>query len=89
MTPEVVLDIGRGALEVLVVLIMIILLPALAVGLLVSVFQAATQINEQTMSFIPKLLVTFAVLMFGGPWIMNLLIEYIQQLYANIPNVIG
>lgn len=89
MTPETVLDIGRGALELLIVIIMVLLLPALAVGLLVSVFQAATQINEQTMSFIPKLLVTFGVLLFGGPWLLNILVEYIDRLYSNIPNVIG
>jgi flagellar biosynthetic protein FliQ len=89
MTPETVLDIGRHALEVLTVLVMIILLPALAVGLLVSVFQAATQVNEQTLSFIPKLLVTFAVIMFAGPWIMNLLINYCTQLISDIPSVIG
>ena len=89
MTPETVLDIGRGALELLIIMVMVLLLPALAVGLLVSVFQAATQINEQTMSFIPKLLVTFGVLLFGGPWLLNILVEYIDRLYSNIPNVIG
>jgi len=89
MTPETVLDIGRHALEVLTVLVMIILLPALAVGLLVSVFQAATQVNEQTLSFIPKLLVTFAVIMIAGPWILNLLVNYCTQLISNIPSVIG
>jgi len=89
MTPETVLDIGRHALEVLTVLVMIILLPALAVGLLVSVFQAATQVNEQTLSFIPKLLVTFAVIMFAGPWILNLLVNYCTQLISDIPSVIG
>ncbi len=89
MTPEVVLDIGRQALEVLTVLVMIILLPALAVGLLVSVFQAATQVNEATLSFIPKLLVTFGVIMFAGPWILNLLVNYFQRLIMDIPGVIG
>jgi len=89
MTPEVVLDIGREALEVLTVMVMIILLPALAVGLVVSVFQAATSVNEQTLSFIPKLLVTFGVIMVAGPWILNLLVDYFQRLFSNIPNVIG
>lgn len=89
MTPEVVLDIGRQALEVLTILVMIILLPALGVGLLVSVFQAATQVNEATLSFIPKLLVTFAVIMWAGPWILSLLVDYIQRLFSNIPLVIG
>lgn len=89
MTPEVVLDIGRQALEVLTILVMIILLPALGVGLLVSVFQAATQVNEATLSFIPKLLVTFAVIMWAGPWILSLLVDYIQRLFSSIPLVIG
>ncbi len=89
MTPEVVLDIGREALEVLTIMVMIILLPALAVGLVVSVFQAATSVNEQTLSFIPKLLVTFAVIMIAGPWLLNLLVNYFQRLISNIPNVIG
>lgn len=89
MTPEVVLDIGRQALEVLTILVMIILLPALGVGLLVSVFQAATQVNEATLSFIPKLLVTFGVIMLAGPWILSLLVDYIQRLFSNIPLVIG
>lgn len=89
MTPEVVLDIGREALEVLTVMVMILLLPALAVGLVVSVFQAATSVNEQTLSFIPKLLVTFGVIMVAGPWILNLLVNYFQRLISNIPSVIG
>ena len=89
MTPEVVLDIGRQALEILTVLVMIILLPALAVGLVVSVFQAATSVNEQTLSFIPKLLVTFGVIMVAGPWILNLLVDYFQRLIGSIPSVIG
>lgn len=89
MTPEVVLDIGREALEVLIVIVMITLLPALAVGLVVSVFQAATSVNEQTLSFIPKLLVTFGVLMVAGPWLLNLLVNYFQRLILNIPSVIG
>ncbi|MFC1750700.1 flagellar biosynthesis protein FliQ [Pseudomonadota bacterium] len=89
MTPEVVLEIGRHALEVVIILVSILLLPALAVGLLVSVFQAATQINEQTLSFIPKLLVTFFVLMFAGPWILNLLVVYVQTLITDIPGLIG
>ncbi len=89
MTEEVVLDIGRHAIQIVIVLVSILLLPALAVGLLVSVFQAATQINEQTLSFIPKLLVTFVVLMVAGPWILNLLVEYIRTLFSEIPGLIG
>ncbi len=89
MTPEVVLQIGRHALEVVILLVAVLLLPALAVGLIVSVFQAATQINEQTLSFIPKLLVTFFVLMLAGPWILNLMVDYVQTLITDIPGLIG
>lgn len=89
MTEEVVLDIGRNAIQLTIVLVSMLLLPALAVGLLVSVFQAATQINEQTLSFIPKLLVTFIVLIVAGPWILNLLVEYMRTLISDIPGFIG
>jgi len=65
------------------------LLTALVVGLLVSVFQAATQINEMTLSFIPKLLAMFAVLVISGPWILSMLVDYMQRLYTSIPQTIG
>ena len=89
MTPESVITIGRQALELLVILVSIVLLPALAVGLLVAVFQAATQVNEATLSFIPKLLVTFVVLMAVGPWLLKVLMEYVIRLYMSIPSLIG
>ncbi len=89
MTSETVLDIGRDAIWTTIALVMVLLLPALAVGLLVSVFQAATQIQEQTLSFIPKILITFIVLLVAGPWILSTLIEFIQRLIGNIPMLIG
>ena len=89
MTPESVITIGRQALELLIVLVSLVLLPALAVGLLVAIFQAATQVNETTLSFIPKLLVTFVVLMAAGPWLLKVLMEYVIRLYMNIPSLIG
>ncbi|TDJ63029.1 MAG: flagellar biosynthesis protein FliQ [Proteobacteria bacterium] len=89
MTPEVIITIGQRALELTLLLMLVLLLPALAVGLLISMFQAATQINEMTLSFIPKLLVTVSVLMFGGPYIIRLLMDYTLRLYASIPGVIG
>ena len=70
MDPSTVLTIFQQTLELIVVLILIVLLPALGVGLLVAMFQAATQINEMTLSFIPKLLITLAVLMMAGPWML-------------------
>ena len=89
MTPESVIHIGREALEVTVLLLAVLLLPALAVGLLVSMFQAATQINEVTLSFIPKLLVTLLALVIAGPWMLNVMVDYMRRLIENIPNVIG
>lgn len=89
MTPESVLDIFRHTLELIVVLVSIILLPALAVGLLVSMFQAATSINEMTLSFIPKLLITLATLMLAGPYMLNLMLSYLHQSFADIPYLIG
>ena len=89
MTPETVLTIFQHALEVILVIILVVLIPALLVGLLVSMFQAATQINEMTLSFIPKLIVTVVTLMFAGPWMLRLLIEYTQQLILDIPYLIG
>lgn len=89
MTPETVIVIGREALELLILLTAAVLLPALAVGLVIAIFQAATQINEQTMTFVPKLLVTFLMLMFLGPWIIKMMVAYVTQLYGNIPLVIG
>ena len=89
MSPETVIDVGREALELTTVLTLALLLPALLVGLLVSVFQAATQINEATLSFIPKLVITFAVLMFGGHWLLALVVDYMRRTVESIPYVIG
>ncbi len=85
MTPESVLDILQGAVYLIIVLLLITLIPALVVGLLVSMFQAATQLNEQTLTFIPKLLVTFGVLMYAGPYMLSRLMEYMNQMFINIP----
>ncbi len=89
MTSQSVLTLAQQALEVTVLISAPLLLTALAVGLLVSIFQAATQINEMTLSFIPKLLAMFAVLVLGGPWMLQTLIDYIQRLYLSIPQMIG
>lgn len=89
MTPETVLTIMQQTLQIITMLIAVILLPALFVGLLVSMFQAATSINEQTLSFIPKLLITILVLVFAGPWMLNLLTDYAQRLFQDIPFLIG
>jgi flagellar biosynthetic protein FliQ len=89
MTHQTVLTIAQEALQVTVMVSAPLLLTALLVGLLVSVFQAATQINEMTLSFIPKLLAMFAVLVIAGPWMLTMLVDYIQRLYSSIPQTIG
>jgi len=89
MSPETVLTIGDHALELTIMLMGLLLGPALAVGLLVSLFQAATQINEMTLSFIPKLLITVAVLIFAGPFILTSMTDYTVRLYQAIPGLIG
>jgi flagellar biosynthetic protein FliQ len=89
MTPESVITIGQQAVEITLLVSAPLLLSALAVGLLVSIFQAATQINEMTLSFIPKLLVMFFVLVVGGPWMLNLLMDYTRRLFTSIPGLVG
>ena len=89
MTPELILDIFQQALEVVFILLLITLIPALVVGLLVSMFQAATQINEMTLSFIPKLMITILTLMLAGPWMLRLIMEYTQGLIQEIPYLVG
>lgn len=88
MTPESIVQIGQNALYVTIEIVGVLLVPALIVGLLVSVFQAATQINEVTLSFIPKLLVTMLVIIIAGPWILRTLVMYTQRLFHDIPNLI-
>jgi len=89
MSPEMVISAGRAALEVTMALTLVLLIPALATGLLVSMFQAATQINEMTLSFIPKLLVTFVALVIGGPWMLGLITDYTRRLFESIPYLLG
>ena len=89
MTPEMVVTIGQQALEVTIMLSAPLLLSALITGLLVSIFQAATSINEMTLSFIPKLLVMFLVLIVGGPWMITYMVDYMQRLFSSIPTLVG
>jgi len=89
MNPELVVTVGRHALEMTLMLAAPLLLTALAVGLLVGIFQAATQINEMTLSFIPKLLAMAAVLALTGPWMIRQLVEYTRGLIESIPGMIG
>lgn len=89
MTPELVLGIFQRAVEVILVVSLVILIPALIVGLSVSMFQAATQINEMTLSFIPKLIVTLLVLTLAGPTLLRILMDYTLELFNSIPSYIG
>ena len=89
MTPGTVMEIGRQAIEVTLLISGPLLLTALVVGLIISIFQAATQINEQTLSFIPKLIGTFIVLILAGPWMLQMLVDYIRRLFESIPQLIG
>ena len=89
MTPEMVVTIGRHALEMTLMLSAPLLLTALAVGLIVGIFQAATQINEMTLSFIPKLLAMAATLAIAGPWMLKLIVNYTRELFESIPGLIG
>ena len=89
MTPEVVLDIFAQAFWLTVYLVLVIVGPSLAIGLLVSVFQAATQINEQTLSFLPRLIVTLLTIMATGPWMLGKLMDLFNQLMLDIPHLIG
>ena len=85
MSPEYAMTIGRQAIEITFMLSAPLLLAALVTGLIVSIFQAATQINEMTLSFIPKLLIMFLVMIIAGPWMLNIMMDYMQQLYSGIP----
>ena len=89
MTPDTVIEIGTNALQLAALLASIPLLAALAVGLLVGVFQAATQINEMTLSFIPKLIVLVLTLVAGGPWMLQQLIEFTSSLFRDIPGLVA
>ncbi len=89
MTPETVTTIGQQALWVTMMLAGPLLLSALAVGLLIGMFQAATQINEMTLSFIPKLLVLVGALVAAGPWMLGLITTYTRQLIEQIPQLIS
>lgn len=89
MTPTAVIEIGRQALEVALLVSAPLFIAALVTGLIVSIFQAATQINETTLSFVPKLVVVFVTLILAGPWMIAVLTDYIRRLYESIPSIIG
>lgn len=89
MTPESVMTIGQQALEITLMVSAPPLLTALLIGLVVSIFQAATQINEMTLSFIPKLIGIFIVLIISGPWMLGIMLDYMTRLFSSIPYMAG
>lgn len=89
MTPDTVTELGRQALWVALLLSMPILLATLLVGLVIAMFQAATSIQEQTLSFVPKLLIIGAILVLAGPWLIGVLLDYTRDLIRSIPTLIG
>ncbi len=88
MTPEMVMSMAYQGMRVTLFLAGPILLSALMTGLLISLFQAATQINEMTLTFIPKILAVFAVLVIAGPWLVGLITDFTQRLFTNIPSMV-
>ena len=89
MTPESIVGLVQQALEVTLLISAPLLLAALITGLVISVFQAATQINEMTLSFIPKLLAIFAALVLAGPWMLSVIVDFTRRLFSAIPGLIG
>ncbi len=89
MTPDTIIDLSQQALYLIAMIAAPMLLSALAIGLLIGMFQAATSINEQTLSFIPKLMVLLLSILVAGPWMLNLLLSFTRRLYIGIPGLIG
>jgi flagellar biosynthetic protein FliQ len=89
MNPEYVMTMGRHAMEITLMIAAPMLLVALIIGLVVSIFQAATQINEMTLSFIPKLVGIFVALVVAGPWMLTVMLDYMRELFTGIPGMIG
>lgn len=89
MTPTAVVEIGRQAVEVLLLISAPLFIAALATGLIISIFQAATQINESTLSFVPKLITVFLTLVLAGPWMITVMTDFMRRLYGSIPSIIG
>ncbi|MEK2484453.1 flagellar biosynthesis protein FliQ [Providencia stuartii] len=89
MTPESIMALGTEAMKIALMLAAPLLLAALVAGLTISLLQAATQVNEMTLSFIPKILSVIAVIIIAGPWMLNLLLDYMRTLFSNLPFIIG
>lgn len=89
MTPESVMTLGRTALETTLLIAAPVLLVTLVVGLVISIFQAATQINDASLSFIPKVIAVFVTFAIAGPWMLTVMIEYMRRVLTGLPGIIG
>ncbi len=89
MTSQQVLTLGQEAIITMLMVSAPMLLVALVVGLVISIIQAATQVNEMTLTFIPKILAIFGILLLTGPWMLSTLVDYLKRLYSSIPFIIG
>ncbi|MEQ1591645.1 MAG: flagellar biosynthesis protein FliQ [Thiobacillaceae bacterium] len=89
MNPENVMTLGRSAMEIILLLSAPLLLVTLVIGLIVSIFQAATQINDTSLSFIPKLVGVLATFAIAGPWMITLMTDYMRRLFTELPGMIG
>lgn len=89
MTPELVTDLMRDALQIILLLVCVLIFPSLIVGLIISVLQAATQINEQSLSFIPRLLAIFITMMIASPWLIRVMMDFTTTLIESIPGTIS
>jgi len=88
MSPDFIIDLFREATFLTISIVIVVILPSLIVGLIVSMFQAATQINEQTLSFLPRFIVTFVVLVTAGPWIGNQVLQFTEKLILIAPELV-
>jgi flagellar biosynthetic protein FliQ len=89
MTPQIILDVFGEAIWLVITLVLVIVVPSLLVGLLIAIFQAATQINEQTLSFLPRLMVILLIILLMGPWMVTKLTDQFHKIFESIPVIIG
>ncbi|MDR1064318.1 MAG: flagellar biosynthesis protein FliQ [Azoarcus sp.] len=89
MTPTAVIDLGRQAVEITLLISAPLFLAALVTGLTVSIFQAATQINEMTLTFVPKVVAIFITLVLAGPWMITMITDFMRRIFSGIPAMIG
>lgn len=89
MAPDMLIATFTQGIHLMILFLLVLIIPGLLVGVVVAMFQAATQINEMSLSFVPKLIATFFVMMMAGPWLMKMMVEYTQDIFANIPYYLG